>query len=248
MTPDQAEKASERAERLLIEGILDGSYPSGSMLPGERDLCKELGVARPALREALQRLSRDGWLEIQQGKPTLVNDFLRKGNLNVLIGLLKSDINLLPGFILDLLEMWSLMAPFYTRAAIERDPKGVYQQLYGYRGLADQPRPYVRAQWRLHRKLADLCGNSVFGLILNSFSEIYRRLALAYYADPAKRAEANAFWEALHGAALTGDDEKGAEVMWEYMQGIYANWPTLDLATLIQDEPNEDETQEEVSP
>ena len=110
-TKKKSEKAPDRAVRLLIQGILDGTYPPGSDLPGERDLCKSLGVARPALREALQRLSHDGWLIIQQGKPTRVSLFMRDGSLNVLIGLLQADITLLPDFVTNLLDIWALMAP-----------------------------------------------------------------------------------------------------------------------------------------
>ena len=159
------EKASNRAERQLVEGMIAGTYPSGSALPGERDLCKQLGVARPALREALQRLARDGWLDIQQGKPTQVNGFMRDGNLNVLINLLQVDITLLPDFVPNLLEIWSLLAPGYAAEAIARQPQEVARLLYGFRGLADRPSPFARAQWRLHRALIDLCGNPVYGLI-----------------------------------------------------------------------------------
>ncbi|XPE41305.1 GntR family transcriptional regulator [Shigella flexneri] len=34
-----------------------------------------IGVTRTTLREVLQRLARDGWLTIQHGKPTKVNNF-----------------------------------------------------------------------------------------------------------------------------------------------------------------------------
>lgn len=239
MSKEKKEKASERAERLLIEGIFDGTYPLGSELPGERDLSKKLGVARPALREALQRLSRDGWVDIQQGKSTAVNHFMREGNLNVLIGLLQADISHLSDFIPNLLEIWSLMAPFYTRVAIERAPKDIYQKLYGYRGLADRAYPYARAQWRLHRTLIERSGNPVYGLILNSFYEFFAPLSLAYHDDPATRAEARVFWETLYSAALTGDSEKGAEAMWKHMQQVLDDWLKLDFSLLKMDEPDE---------
>ena len=68
------QKPAEVAESRLLESILSGSFPINRTLPGERELAKQLGVTRPTLREALQRLARDGWLDIQQGKPTRVRD------------------------------------------------------------------------------------------------------------------------------------------------------------------------------
>lgn len=223
--PDRSEKAAERAERLPIEGFLDGRYPPGSTLPGERDLCKALGIARPALREALQSLNRDGWLDIQQGKPTQVTDFWREGNLNVLVGLLKVRHSLLRDFVPSLLEMWSLMAPTYTQQAIKRNPKEVALLTMGFRGLADRAEPYARAMWRLHRLLVESCGNPVYGLVLNSFENFYRHLARIYYQDPEARAQARDLWEALYAAALAVDGETAARAVETFTRITREGWP-----------------------
>ena len=78
------QKPAEMAESRLLEAILSGYFPINTNLPGERDLADQIGVTRPTLREALQRLARDGWLDIQQGKPTRVRDYWREGGLAVL--------------------------------------------------------------------------------------------------------------------------------------------------------------------
>ena len=46
-------RSSDQVEDLLVRSILDGSYPPGASLPGERELAAKLGVSRPTLREAL---------------------------------------------------------------------------------------------------------------------------------------------------------------------------------------------------
>jgi GntR family negative regulator for fad regulon and positive regulator of fabA len=243
-----AEKATERAERFLVKHILDGTYPPGSELPGERRLSKEMGVARPALRSALGHLSRDGWLVIQQGKPTRVNDFMRDGNLSVLIALLHVDYSLLPDFIPNLLEVWSLLAPTYARHAVVQNQKPVAELLWGYTGLADLAEPYARAQWRLHLTLIDLTGNPIYGLILNSFADFYRPLAEHILADPGARARVRDFWRVLHTAALRADGKAASAAMRVYMQSLHHRWQTETVSELLagyNQEPAKDKTYEQ---
>ena len=78
------QKPAETAEQRLLDAILCGHFAVNSSLPGERDLAEQVGVTRPTLREAMQRLARDGWLDIQHGKPTRVRDYWLEGNMGVL--------------------------------------------------------------------------------------------------------------------------------------------------------------------
>ena len=68
-------RPAERVENRLIQAIVGGEFPINSTLPPERELARRLGVTRPTLREALQRLARDGWIEIHHGKSTRVRDY-----------------------------------------------------------------------------------------------------------------------------------------------------------------------------
>ena len=77
-------KPSISAEQQILAGIQSGKYPVGSNLPPERELALDLQVTRPTLREVLQRLARDGWLDIHHGRPTKVQNYLEDGNLTVL--------------------------------------------------------------------------------------------------------------------------------------------------------------------
>lgn len=228
------EKASIRVERLLVERIISGEYPPGTELPGERDLSKDMGLARPALREALQRLARDGWLDIQQGKPTRVRDFMQDGNLNILSGLLEADVTLLPGFVTNLLEMWGLLAPAYTLRALENAPDAVRAVLAEFDGLEDRSRPTVRAQWRLHRTLIDLAENPIYGMVLNSFMAFYGRLATIFFADPDMRDLARGLWGTLDGCAAEGDAQGGAEAMRVFMTTTRNRWAQLDIPALLE--------------
>ncbi|MFD5322545.1 GntR family transcriptional regulator [Streptomyces sp. NPDC127092] len=57
----------------IADAIHDGTYPPGSTLPSEPKLAGELGVSRPALREALLLLQEDGLLTVRRGVGRTVN-------------------------------------------------------------------------------------------------------------------------------------------------------------------------------
>lgn len=57
----------------IADAIHEGTYPPGSTLPSEPKLAGELGVSRPALREALLLLQEDGLLTVRRGVGRTVN-------------------------------------------------------------------------------------------------------------------------------------------------------------------------------
>ena len=142
------QKPAEMAESRLLDAILSGHFPINSSLPGERDLADLVGVTRPTLREELQRLARDGWLDIQHGKPTRVRNYWQEGGLAVLAVLAQTSAGQLPDFVTHLLEFRILVAPAYTRQAIEVAPEEVVALLEAYPHLEENPSAFARADWQ----------------------------------------------------------------------------------------------------
>ncbi|WP_328375447.1 GntR family transcriptional regulator [Streptomyces sp. NBC_01020] len=64
----------ERVYAELRERIIEGTYAAGLRLV-ERDLAEQLGVSRIPLREAMQRLERDGFLTVQARRGSVVTEF-----------------------------------------------------------------------------------------------------------------------------------------------------------------------------
>jgi len=61
-------KLSNEVFDRLYELIRSGDYAPGETLPSERELMESLGVGRPAIREAMQSLERQGLISIQHGQ------------------------------------------------------------------------------------------------------------------------------------------------------------------------------------
>ena len=190
-------KPAEVAESRLITAILNGHFPIGQSLPPERELAGQLGVTRPTLREALQRMARDGWVDIQHGRPTRVRDYWREGNLGVLSGIARYPQHAPDDFIPNLLTIRLLMAPTYFRQAAERNLNATVSLLRQSVDVGETPAAFARADWRLHHQMTILSGNPIFTLILNGFKELYGQMALFYFELEAARDHSRAFYHEL---------------------------------------------------
>jgi len=212
------------AEEALVTAILDGTYPPGSTLPGERDLAAQLGVTRPTLRETLQRLDCEGWLTIQQGKSTRINDFWLEGGLTVLGALVRYSEQLPSDFVPNLLEVRLALAPAYARAAVERSAAMVVACLAGHVDLADTPEAFAAFDWTLHRTLTIASRNPVYTLILNGFAGFYEQMARRYFASREAQNSSRAFYAGLLAAAQREDAAEAEQLTRSVMQESIALW------------------------
>ena len=163
---------SHHAEGELVSRILSRHFPPDSTLPSERELALQLGVTRPTLREALQRLDRDGWIDVRHGKSTRVRDIWREGGLNVLAAVVRNGGPLPERFVSNLLEVRLAMAPAYARAAVAANAKNLATLLRVEARPENSAEAFADFDWRLHLALTTASENPVFTLILNGFGDL----------------------------------------------------------------------------
>ena len=212
------------AEEALIVAILDGTFPPGARLPGERSLARQLGVTRPTLREAIQRLSRDGWLTVRQGKATEVNNFWQDGGLNVLSALVQYSKQLPPDFVPHLLEVRLQLAPAYTYAAVKRAAEEILPLIEGHREVEDTPAAMASYDWQLHRHLTIASGNPIYAMILNGFADFYERLAQQYFLLDEARQHSRQYYASLTTAVAGGDADRAEQLSREVMKDSIILW------------------------
>ncbi len=117
----KADSPATFAEKYIIESIWKNHFPQGSILPAERELSELIGVTRTTLREVLQRLARDGWLTIQHGKPTRINDYMETSGLSILDTLVTLEGVDVHGVLENLLAARTDISGVYFRYAIKND-------------------------------------------------------------------------------------------------------------------------------
>lgn len=220
-------KPAEYAETELLNAILDGTFPIDSSLPSERDLADQLGITRPTLREALQRLARDGWLDIQQGKSTRVRDYWQEGSLATLSALAASPHHQSPDFVAYLLEIRLLLAPTYTRQALEAASPDIVDFLQGADLLDGDPGAFATFDWQLHHSLTSFARNPIFQLLLNGFQEIYAQMGRTYFSFEECRLESRKFYRSLRVCAESADLDAAESLLRKTMQGSLDLWLRL---------------------
>jgi GntR family transcriptional regulator, transcriptional repressor for pyruvate dehydrogenase complex len=104
----------------VLAGVVDGEIEAGEALPSERRLAEVLGVSRPAVREALQRMAQSRLVEVRQGGATTVRDFRKTAGLDLLPRLLVRAGNLDTAVARSILEARLVVGPGVAALAAGR--------------------------------------------------------------------------------------------------------------------------------
>ena len=201
---DKPLKPAEFAEKQLLSAIINSTYRPGEALPAERALSIALGVTRPTLRETLQRLSREGWVTIQHGKSTIVNDYLKSGGLGTLKSLVSFGNRLSDEMVSHLLQVRSTMMPGIANWAVKQNPEDLLDYLNRAKNLNDRPNEVAIFDWGLQMAMVNASGNPVFRMIVNDFTPIYRVLGERYFKEKKARDFSFAYYVRLETAIQNG--------------------------------------------
>ncbi|WP_282131851.1 fatty acid metabolism transcriptional regulator FadR [Pseudoalteromonas aliena] len=204
------------AEEYIVESIWNGDFPPGSILPAERELSELIGVTRTTLREVLQRLARDGWLTIQHGKPTKVNNFWETSGLNILETLARLDEDKMPELTDQLLSARTNISAIYTRAAIKLNPERVIEILSQSDELEDTAQAFSDYDYKVHHELAVAGNNRIYVLILNGFRGFYSKIGCHYFSDTGTRELARQFYKDLTVLAENREHDGAISMMRKY--------------------------------
>lgn len=224
---DLPPKPAEITEQRIIEAILNGTFEINGVLPSERDLANRLGVTRPTLREALQRLSRDGWIEIHQGKPTRIRDYWKEGNLNVLSSIAKYSKELPENFVTNLLQIRELLCPTYTLLAVKNNPDEILAFLNAAPDINNSPEEFSKYDFALHLKLTQCSENPIFTLILNGFQELFIENAVIYFKNLRAREYSIHFYQLLRESIFNKQYQLAAKITHETMAESINFWKKL---------------------
>ena len=120
LKPVTRKSVSDQVFDQVLGEVMDGGLAAGEQLPSERQLAEVLGVSRPAVREALQRMTQANLVEVRHGGGATVRDFRRYGGLDLLPNLLVRDGGVDPEVARSVVETRTSVAPGIAALAAER--------------------------------------------------------------------------------------------------------------------------------
>lgn len=204
------------AEEYIVDSIWNGKFSPGTILPAERELSELIGVTRTTLREVLQRLARDGWLTIQHGKPTKVNNIWETGGLHMLDTITRLDDAGSLGLADQLLDVRTQILGLFYRHAMRENSQTMSELFAGITQVEQDGQSFINFDWQVSLQCAFLSGNPVYSLMINGFKDIYYRIGRYYFAHVETRQLAQVHYKNLSEIVLTQNIEKLNDAIWSY--------------------------------
>lgn len=217
----------------LRELIDSGRIVPGTRLPSERDLCRQLGISRVSLREALRVLQHMGYIEVRRGTGT----FARAPDPpeNVLEGWLQAHEDLVE----KLFELRMLIEPGIAALVAARAQADVVERL---QATIDQMREADRdddvpgcigADAEFHHVLGHGTGNSVIGGLMTEAMNGTGDERRASLAVPGQTQRAIEGHQSILRAIAQGDPQAARQAMERHLrdaQRYLAQWRMLHVA------------------
>lgn len=204
----------ERVYEALLELITTRSLRPGQHLV-ESELAQHLGVSRQPVREALQRLNTDGWVDLRPAQGAFVHEPTEE----------EAD---------QLLTVRTLLEAEAARlAAVQADGDGVAElEELCARGEAAvggaEVEKVVEANAAFHARVMNLAGNAVLAELAR---QVDRRVRW-YYTPVARQRGAQSWIEhrELIAAIADGDEQRAADVMREHTEHTRRSYHDRDRA------------------
>lgn len=159
--PIKLGKAADVVTAVLADAIRAGLFSAGDLLPTERSLSAQLQVSRAVVREAIERLRREGVVSVKRGTNGGIR-VISDSRLREVIASLQGGVHDLMRAVLEVRR--SLEPPGFLLAAsratnAELDALGPLVD--GLPAVADDPEEIHALDLEFHREVVGLCGNAL---------------------------------------------------------------------------------------
>jgi DNA-binding FadR family transcriptional regulator len=160
-------KLSDEVLDRLMALIKSGEFAPGDTFPSERELMKQFGVGRPAVREAMQSLQNAGLISVNQGHRPKVTEPTAHGMISQLDIAARHLLDSSPGSLDHLKEARLLLEVGIVRRAAEtangNDIKVLRAALDRQKETyLSEPDKFVKADMEFHIAIAESTKNPIF--------------------------------------------------------------------------------------
>jgi DNA-binding FadR family transcriptional regulator len=221
IAPIQRRKLFQEVLDRLIERIRSGEFRPGDQLPSERELMTTYGVGRPAVREALQALERDGIVSISHGERARVVMPTAGTLIEQIASSAQHLLTVEPGTLEHLKDArLFLETGLARRAAGNVSPEGLarlQERLDAHIAARNRLEEFLPRDMEFHRQIAVMTGNPIYPAIIEA---MFGWLS-AFYVDlvrlPGLEELTIAEHQRIFDAIAKGDGDAAAAAMHDHI-------------------------------
>jgi DNA-binding FadR family transcriptional regulator len=210
----------------LLEGIVSGRYPSGTLLPPEPVLCQSFDVSRSVVREATKVLEEKGLAHARQGHGTTISppDEWNLLDPAVLGATIRADetMQILDQLVDVRVALESAMASTAARSMSDADLAELGDLVEEMGTQLQDPERYLATDTRYHDFIMRCSGNRLGRSIIRAIHPHAR--ASSRYSPPADDEDirvAHRGHTAIYERLLQHDAEGAAAAMQEHIRGTW---------------------------
>jgi GntR family transcriptional repressor for pyruvate dehydrogenase complex len=181
----QTSRLYEQIVQQIEESILKGELNEGSQLPAERDLAKQFGVSRTAVREAIKALQEKGLVDAFPGRGTFVTNGTSNSMRRSLDRIIKSGE---PDGLAYLVEVREILEPEIAALAAvratEQDITAMREALDVMDNAGRDSDAFIEADLDFHLALAEAAANPIVLSLIDSIVGLLREQRLRIFRIP----------------------------------------------------------------
>jgi GntR family transcriptional repressor for pyruvate dehydrogenase complex len=200
--------------------ISQGTLKPGDRLPPERELIREFGVSRPSLREALNSLVAQGFLEVSQGNRTFVKSITSEKLQDPLSILLKADTQK----IFDLIEVRKAMeawGAFHAAQKVsEKDIKRLEEIIGEMKVALDEGKSWEKQDADFHLAIAQATHNTIQTHMMSTINDLLRESVAKVFKDHEKAKKLFHQHHRIFSAIKNRSPEKARERILEHLNYV----------------------------
>lgn len=178
----QSSRLYEQIVRQIEESILKGELTAGSQLPAERDLAKQFGVSRTAVREAIKSLQEKGLVDAFPGRGTFVTNGTPNSMRRSLDRLVNSGDAAGQAYLVEVRDILEPeIAALAAVRASDQDLAAMQEAVDVMDGAAWDSDRYIEADLDFHLALAEAAENPIVLSLIDSIVGLLREQRLRIF-------------------------------------------------------------------
>jgi GntR family transcriptional repressor for pyruvate dehydrogenase complex len=216
---------SDRVAQQLRDLIVSGRLKPGDQLPAERELAESFGVSRTVIREAVRSLAARGMVNVRSGSGSRVaavdSSHVADSMQLYLQGIGGMDYSAVHE-VRTVLEQ--RMAHLAAQRATDDEVETLRSVLEQMRSARHDAERAAVSDVEFHRTIAQMTGNPLFVVLLDSIREVLMEIRRATLSVPGRPEEAIDWHERILDRIADGDSEGAERAMRDHLVDSLHLW------------------------